>query len=228
MRVWDLDPTQFFGTWLPPELLHASKVPLRLEPALNRFPWSLHRGATVKLGVVKRLLVFAIAWPLLVWATPAEESRERSLAERREMLANLERAQPGASLQLRRSAGYATFRAVGAGEKGRRKGVATVRQTMQDVFLHFEEVPVEANAGPPPRDVVFVFATRDDLSRFGMTGSTYGGHIDRAVDAPAVASPFPGAVAITPGVWAYILDGRSLVKDGRIAAAVYRIDNAAH
>jgi hypothetical protein len=86
------------------------------------------------------LFILLFAMPGLNYAsTAAEQSRDQSVAEKDDILRRLYAAKPEAKDALRRSGGFATFKGLGAGDGGRRKGIAVIRSTWQDVFMTFEE-----------------------------------------------------------------------------------------
>ena len=110
---------------------------------------------------------FAIL-PVAAGATDAEDARAANEKAHREVLQRLFNACPGARAALRASEGFATFTGVGAGSGS---GVAKPTRTRIPVYMQFGSAAADAGK----RDLVFIFSTRDDFSRFVVKGASLGG-----------------------------------------------------
>jgi hypothetical protein len=121
------------------------------------------------------LAIFATAalavLPTLAGATEAEEARAANEQASRDVLQRLFTACPAARTALRASEGFATFSGVGGGPGS---GVAKPTRTRIPVYMKFNS----PEAGK--RDLVFIFSTRDDFSRFVVKGATLGGAAEAA------------------------------------------------
>lgn len=142
-------------------------------------------------------------------ATDAEAGRDASEKESKAVLQRVMAACPGAKAMLRASEGYATFANVGAGAGG--TGVARPTRTRQPVYMRFDDSGAQAAA--TGRDLVFVFATRDDFSSFAVKGATLGGAAEAA---PAGDC----SQALAPGVRVIQIEGKRVVG-GDVPTARY-------
>ena len=126
-------------------------------------------GTSSKRSFLPILLAAAlVALPgLAVSATEAEAARAADEKSSRDVLQRLFSACPGAKKMLRSSEGFATFAGVGTGGGS---GVARPTRTRTPIYMSFDSA-----GAPAARDLVFVFTTRDDFSRFVVQGGSLGG-----------------------------------------------------
>ena len=136
--------------------------------------------------------------------TTAEASRTASEQSHREVLKRLFEACPGARKTLRASEGFATFTGVGGGAGS---GVAKPTRTRTPVYLSF------TSPAATPRDLVFIFATRDDFSNFVVKGATLGGAAEAGKDGDC-------SQGLAPGVRVIQLEGKKVVG-GDVPGATY-------
>jgi hypothetical protein len=139
-------------------------------------------------------------------ATEAESSRTANEKASKDVLQRVFAACPSARAQLKASEGFATFAGVGGGAGS---GVARPTRTRTPAYVKFES-PMAA-AGK--RDLVFIFATREDFSNFVVKGATLGG----AAEAGAAGDCSQG---LAPGVRVIQIDGKKLVG-GDVPSATY-------
>jgi len=139
-------------------------------------------------------------------ATEAESSRTANEKASKDVLQRVFAACPSARAQLKASEGFATFAGVGGGAGS---GVARPTRTRTPAYVKFES-PMAA-AGK--RDLVFIFATREDFSNFVVKGATLGG----AAEAGAAGDCSQG---LAPGVRVIQIEGKKLVG-GDVPSATY-------
>ena len=126
-------------------------------------------GTGSKRSFLSLLAAAALAvLPVAAGATEAEDARSANEKAHREVLQRLFTACPGARAALRASEGFATFTGVGGGNGS---GVAKPTRTRIPVYMQFGSTGADAGK----RDLVFIFSTREDFSRFVVKGATLGG-----------------------------------------------------
>jgi len=148
-------------------------------------------GTRSKRSVLPVLFALAIAaLPGLAGAgTDAEDARAASEKASREVLQRLFTACPGARDMLRASEGFATFAGVG---EGAGTGVAKPTRTRMPVYIHFESAAGSAGK----RDLVFIFKSRDDFSRFVVKGAKLGGPAEAGAQGDCSQGLVPGVRVI--------------------------------
>jgi hypothetical protein len=139
-------------------------------------------------------------------ATEAEASRSANEKASKDVLQRLFAACPAARAQLKTSEGFATFAGVGGGAGS---GVARPTRTRQPAYMKFDS-PVAA-AGK--RDLVFIFAKREDFSNFVVKGATLGGAAEKGAAGDC-------SQALAPGVRVIQIQGKQLVG-GDVPSATY-------
>ena len=165
-------------------------------------------GILSKHSFLTAFAVAALAFlpALTVAATDAEATRSADEKSSRDVIRRLFAACPSAKQMLRGSEGFATFAGVGSG-KG--SGIARPTRTRTPVYMQFD------STGPAgaKRDLVIVFATRDDFSRFVVQGATLGGEA-------AAGEAGDCSQSLAPGVRVFQVDGSKLVG-GAVPTARY-------
>jgi len=139
-------------------------------------------------------------------ATEAESSRSANEKASKDVLKRVFAACPSARAQLKASEGFATFAGVGGGAGS---GVARPTRTRTPVYRKFES-PM-ATAGK--RDLVFIFATREDFSNFVVKGATLGGAAEKGAAGDC-------SQGLAPGVRVIQIDGKKLAE-GDVPSATY-------
>jgi len=137
--------------------------------------------------------------------TDAEDARAANEKANRDVLTRLFAACPSARPMLRASEGFATFAGVGGGDGS---GVAKPTRTRTPVYMQFKSAP-----GGGRRDLVFVFSTREDFSRFAVKGATLGGVATAGESGDC-------SQGLAHGVRVFQLDGEQLVG-GAVPSAHY-------
>jgi hypothetical protein len=138
-------------------------------------------------------------------ATDAEMARSSNEKASRDLIKRLFAACPGAKKMLRASEGFATFTGVGDGHGS---GVARPTRTRTPAYMQFD-----SSGAAGKRDLVFVFSSRDDFSRFVVTGGTLGGEA-------AGGEAGDCSQSLSPGVRVFQIEGNSLVG-GTVPTATY-------
>jgi len=174
--------------------------------------------STLHLRVALALLAVSIPCAAPA-ATDTESSRTITLAESADIKQRLFAACPSAKAMIAKSGGYATFHNVGAGAKGRGKGVMVVQQTRQEAYVAFDDT-ASIGSGKAPRDLVLVFDRRDDGAAFFARGAEIGVDSGKALGAMKAGTC---SREVGPHVHVYQLEGTKLVTD-RPPRATFRKD----
>ena len=155
-------------------------------------------------------LIFAALVALPAFASNGDDAAAaRSASEKasKDVLQRLFAACPSAKAQLRATEGFATFSGVGAGASG--SGVAKPTRTRIPAYIQFQS----AQSAGGKRDLVFLFATRDDFSAFAVKGATLGGPAEAGEKGDC-------SQGLSPGVRVIQLEGSKLVG-GDVPSATY-------
>jgi hypothetical protein len=155
-------------------------------------------------------VIFAALVALPAFASNGDDAAAaRSASEKasKDVLQRLFAACPSAKAQLRATEGFATFSGVGAGASG--SGVAKPTRTRIPAYIQFQS----AQGAGGKRDLVFLFATRDDFSAFAVKGATLGGPAEAGEKGDCSQGHAPGVRVIQ-------LEGSKLVG-GDVPSATY-------
>ncbi len=148
-------------------------------------------------------------------ATAASKDKERSEVRKaaKETLSRLYKVQPSAKKAVESAVGYAVFNNFGmkilfAGG-GSGKGIAVDNGTKNATYMKMVELQAGLGIGVKKFSLVWVFQTREALSRFVDSGWELGAQTSAAATVNDQGGSLTGAMSPSPGVWLY-----QLVDDG--------------
>jgi len=171
----------------------------------------------------KRMMKMAAASALmlLMAATSNAKTKAQKQAAVRQRadqtLARLYKARPSARASIKAAAGYAAFSNFGmkiliaGGGKG--SGLAFDNATKKTTYMKMLEVQAGLGMGVKKFSTVFVFETKDAMTRFIDTGWEFGGQATAAAKTGDSGGAYQGAVSVMPGVWMYQLTEKGLALE---------------
>lgn len=149
-------------------------------------------------------------------ATKSEQQADVRAMEK-ETLQRLYAASPGAKAAVEKAAGYAVFSNFGmkilVAGGGSGEGIAVDNASKQATYMKMAEVQAGLGLGVKKFRLVWVFESRDALTKFINSGWEFGGQASAAAKAGDKGGAYQGAMSVSPGVWVYQLTDTGLAAE---------------
>ena len=160
--------------------------------------------------------------------TPAQK-RQAAAEMRRDTLAKLYAIRPSARAEIKRAVGYGVFSNVGINvifvSAGNGYGVVRDNRTGRDVYMKMVTGGIGLGLGVKDFRGVFVFTTREALTRFVEHGWDAGAQADAAAKTSDKGGAYAGAISVAPGIELYQITENGLALQATIQGTKYWRDD---